>query len=49
MSDQEMDMEGSGLGEGSDFGDGEDGDGPAKQDDYQKKVYVARPYEAPET
>jgi len=27
-------MEGSGLGEGSDFGDGEDGDGPAKQDDY---------------
>jgi hypothetical protein len=29
----DMDMEGSGLGEGSDFGDGED-DGQAKQDDY---------------
>ena len=29
-----VDMEGSGLGEGSDFGEGDDGDGPAKQDDY---------------
>jgi hypothetical protein len=34
MSEKDdMDMEGSGLGEGSDFGDGED-DGQAKQDDY---------------
>jgi len=35
MSEKDdMDMEGSGLGEGSDFGEGDDGDGPAKQDDY---------------
>jgi hypothetical protein len=31
MDDNE---DGSGLGDGSDFGEGEDGDGPAKQDDY---------------
>ena len=32
------------FGDGSDMADGEDGDGPAKQDDYQKKEYSARPY-----
>jgi hypothetical protein len=44
----EREEDGEDLGEGSDLGEDGDGDN-AKADDWQKKEFVARPYEAPET
>ena len=48
MDGDEREEDGEDLGEGSDLGEDGDGDN-AKADDWQKKEFVARPYEAPET
>lgn len=44
----DMDDDGDDLGENSDLGEDGDGDN-AKADDWQKKEFIARPYDAPET